>query len=51
MRRFFKSPTPAEQMRSFWRGTTPRLGRLVISGALVFSIYESVITSLGGRSI
>lgn len=29
--------------RSFWRGSTMRLGRLVLSGGIVFSIYEQVL--------
>lgn len=32
-----------EGMLAFWRGATPRLGRLVLSGGIVFSVYEKVI--------
>lgn len=31
-------------MRCFWSGSTMRLGRLVLSGGIVFSIYEKVIS-------
>lgn len=31
-------------MRGFWSGSTMRLGRLVLSGGIVFSIYEKVLT-------
>lgn len=31
-------------LRSFWRGSTMRLGRLVLSGGIVFSIYEKVLS-------
>lgn len=30
-------------IRAFWAGSTMRLGRLVFSGGIVFSIYEAVI--------
>ncbi|RMX84111.1 hypothetical protein D0869_04809 [Hortaea werneckii] len=29
-------------IRGFWRGSTMRLGRLVLSGGIVFSVYEKV---------
>jgi len=35
----------------FWRGTTPRLARLVLAGGIVFTVYEQVITLIGGRSL
>jgi solute carrier family 25 (mitochondrial citrate transporter), member 1 len=28
---------------SLWTGATPRLGRLIFSGGIVFTVYESVI--------
>lgn len=28
--------------RGFWKGSTMRLGRLVLSGGIVFSVYEQV---------
>jgi len=33
----------------FWKGTTPRLMRLVLSGGIVFTVYEKTIMLLGGR--
>ncbi|KAG8927260.1 hypothetical protein FRC03_009126 [Tulasnella sp. 419] len=33
----------------FWRGTTPRLVRLVLAGGIVFTVYEQTIHLLGGR--
>jgi len=35
----------------FWRGAVPRLGRLMLSGGIVFSVYEKVIVLIGGRSV
>lgn len=40
--------------RGFWRGSTMRLGRLVLSGGIVFTVYEHVSEFLmamgaGGR--
>ncbi|GAA5863369.1 hypothetical protein JCM8547_006961 [Rhodosporidiobolus lusitaniae] len=35
----------------FWRGATPRLARLVLSGGIVFTVYEKVIVLLGGRAV
>lgn len=29
-------------VRGFWKGSTMRLGRLVLSGGIVFSVYEQV---------
>ncbi|KAH8694218.1 mitochondrial carrier domain-containing protein [Talaromyces proteolyticus] len=29
-------------MRGFWKGSTMRLGRLILSGGIVFSLYEQV---------
>ncbi|CAD6583809.1 MAG: hypothetical protein CYPHOPRED_002499 [Cyphobasidiales sp. Tagirdzhanova-0007] len=40
-----------EGIFSFWRGTTPRLGRLILSGGIVFTVYEKTIGLLGGRAI
>ncbi|SCW04470.1 LAFE_0H14246g1_1 [Lachancea fermentati] len=36
-----------EGLKTFWRGATPRLGRLVLSGGIVFTIYEKVLVVLG----
>jgi solute carrier family 25 citrate transporter 1 len=30
-------------IRGFWKGSTMRLGRLVFSGGIVFSVYEQVV--------
>ncbi|KAI0299030.1 mitochondrial tricarboxylate transporter [Multifurca ochricompacta] len=38
-----------EGVLRFWTGTTPRLVRLVMSGGIVFTIYEKVIILVGGR--
>lgn len=31
-------------VRALWKGATPRLGRLVFSGGIVFTIFESVLS-------
>lgn len=36
-----------EGLKTFWKGTTPRLGRLILSGGIVFTIYEKVLDVLG----
>ena len=38
-------------IRGFWRGSTMRLGRLIFSGGIVFSIYEKVATLLSTPKI
>lgn len=35
-----------EGILRFWKGTTPRLMRLVLSGGIVFSIYEKTLDAL-----
>jgi len=35
-----------EGLLTFWKGSTPRLGRLVLSGGIVFTIYEKMLTIL-----
>lgn len=40
--RVFKEEGPI----TFWKGATPRLGRLILSGGIVFTIYEKVIEIL-----
>ena len=30
-------------VRGFWRGSTVRLGRLIFSGGIVFTVYEKVV--------
>jgi solute carrier family 25 citrate transporter 1 len=32
-----------EGMLTFWKGATPRLGRLILSGGIVFTVYEKII--------
>ncbi|KAJ7583926.1 mitochondrial tricarboxylate transporter [Mycena floridula] len=39
-----------EGIRRFWTGTTPRLARLVMSGGIVFTVYENVMKTLGPRA-
>lgn len=36
-------------VRGFWSGSTMRLGRLVFSGAIVFTVYEQVARILSPR--
>ncbi|PFH45635.1 hypothetical protein AMATHDRAFT_8874 [Amanita thiersii Skay4041] len=38
-----------EGVLRFWTGTTPRLTRLVLSGGIVFTVYENIIRIIGGR--
>jgi solute carrier family 25 (mitochondrial citrate transporter), member 1 len=33
---------------ALWKGATPRLGRLIFSGGIVFSVYEEVISFMKG---
>lgn len=35
-------------VRGFWKGSTMRLGRLLLSGGIVFSVYEQVAQVLHG---
>lgn len=35
-------------IRGFWRGSTMRLGRLILSGGIIFSTYEAVLGTLSG---
>ncbi|KAF5383954.1 hypothetical protein D9757_007353 [Collybiopsis confluens] len=39
-----------EGLRRFWTGTTPRLARLVMSGGIVFTVYENIIKAIGSGS-
>lgn len=34
----------------FWAGSTMRLGRLVLSGGIVFTVYEKMVTTLSPLS-
>ena len=36
-----------EGLLTFWKGATPRLGRLVLSGGIVFTIYEKMLVVMG----
>ncbi|KAF8346646.1 mitochondrial tricarboxylate transporter [Amanita rubescens] len=36
-----------EGILRFWTGTTPRLARLVLSGGIVFTVYENIIRIIG----
>ncbi|KAL3462525.1 mitochondrial carrier domain-containing protein [Aspergillus heterothallicus] len=36
-----------EGLPAFWRGTTPRLVRLMLSSGITFAVYEQVIQSIG----
>ncbi|KAJ3476169.1 hypothetical protein NLI96_g11347 [Meripilus lineatus] len=38
-----------EGVLRFWTGTTPRLVRLMLSGGIVFTIYENVIRVIGDK--
>jgi len=38
-----------EGLLRFWTGTTPRLARLVMSGGIVFTVYEKIIRLIGGK--
>lgn len=33
-------------IRGFWKGSSMRLGRLLLSGGIVFSVYEEMVTLL-----
>jgi solute carrier family 25 citrate transporter 1 len=35
-------------VRAFWSGSTMRLGRLILSGGIVFTVYENVAALLTG---
>jgi solute carrier family 25 citrate transporter 1 len=37
-------------IRGFWRGSTMRLGRLVFSGGIVFTVYEKIVGILSPAS-
>ncbi|KAJ7178584.1 mitochondrial tricarboxylate transporter [Mycena crocata] len=39
-----------EGILRFWTGTTPRLTRLVLSGGIVFTVYENIIKVIGRAS-
>lgn len=35
-----------EGILTFWKGATPRLGRLILSGGIVFTVYEKIMLIL-----
>ncbi|KAJ9106076.1 hypothetical protein QFC21_001215 [Naganishia friedmannii] len=37
-----------EGVTKFWKGTTPRLARLIMSGGIVFTVYEAVYPVMAG---
>ncbi|KAI9376518.1 mitochondrial carrier domain-containing protein [Aspergillus egyptiacus] len=37
-------------VRAFWRGSTMRLGRLILSGGIVFTVYENVVVLLNSTT-
>ncbi|PWN50203.1 mitochondrial carrier [Violaceomyces palustris] len=39
-----------EGLKAFWRGATPRLARLVLSGGIVFTVYEEIMSLLDSRT-
>lgn len=41
-----KSILSENGVKGFWKGSTMRLGRLVLSGGIVFSVYEQVAAML-----
>ena len=42
----FRSVLADEGIRGFWRGTTMRLGRTIVSGGVLFTTYEQVLAVL-----
>jgi solute carrier family 25 citrate transporter 1 len=42
---FYKIATE-ESLLTFWKGATPRLGRLILSGGIVFTVYEKIMQIL-----
>ena len=42
----FQSEVRDHGLRGFWKGSTMRLGRLVLSGGIVFSVYEETASIL-----
>lgn len=44
----FRGILAQKGIRGFWSGSTMRLGRLVLSGGIVFTVYEQVSSLLSG---
>jgi solute carrier family 25 citrate transporter 1 len=40
----FRSVVHDSGILGFWRGSTMRLGRLVLSGGIVFTVYEQIVS-------
>ncbi|KAH8922224.1 mitochondrial carrier [Atractiella rhizophila] len=40
-----------EGVLKFWKGATPRLARVAMSGGIVFMVYDKTVVLLGGRDI
>jgi len=45
----FRSVLIDSGVLGFWRGSTLRLGRLVLSGGIVFSVYEQIVVLVNKR--
>ena len=45
----FRDVISDDGVRGFWKGTTMRLGRTVLSGAILFTVYETVVNILEGE--
>lgn len=43
----FKSVFRDKGILGFWTGSTMRLGRLILSGGIVFSVYEQIVSVFG----
>jgi solute carrier family 25 (mitochondrial citrate transporter), member 1 len=47
----FSKTVKEEGVRALWRGSTTRLARLVLSGGIVFTIYEEMMALMGGATV
>ncbi|KDN36393.1 mitochondrial carrier [Tilletiaria anomala UBC 951] len=47
----FTTTVREEGVRALWRGSTTRLARLVLSGGIVFTIYEEMMQVMGAASV
>lgn len=47
----FTKTVREEGVRALWRGSTTRLARLVLSGGIVFTIYEEMMALMGGATV
>ncbi|PVI06864.1 mitochondrial carrier [Periconia macrospinosa] len=46
----FMSVWQSAGIRGFWSGSVPRLGRLILSGGIVFTVYEKIAAVLSDAS-